>query len=686
MKKITVLVICVLALVLVACGGQSEATAPAPETTLTPIPETTPAVETTPIVETTPTVETTPIVETTPTVETTQIIETTPIPETTPIVETTPTVETTPMPETTPIIETTPAPETGVIGMEVSAPSYLSDSGSYVYEVTMSENEIVLDGLFDSAYADGIFLTATNNLPDGGSYFNVYFKADSTYLYVFYEVIKNESIFYSEDYIKRTGCGHHLDCANLVLDVQGREAFNNNEMHILAGIEGGRDTAVVKNDPADRTRANNWYVKHTARGYNVEISYPLRVITGADASGDKMISFLAIATITTGWPDADAAPVRKYPYVTNAGGETNVDKAKSSPSLLVIKETAGLEFPIETNPVRPGANYGVPSELRCEVEVDSGHIQGMAIDDKNGYIYYSFSGDLVKADFEGNIIGTVDGISGHLGCVSYDPDRNRLYGSLELKGNNTFYLISFNCENINEIGMSVTDERVARVVRLSEVCYDFSNNDPVSGERYVYGCSGIDGVAYGKEFGEGGEMKIMVAYGIFQNNDRTDNDYQVILQYSPSIVDDYGKPLNYSDLPTSGPESAENRYFFYTGNTNYGIQNLEYDEYKNVYIVAVYKGSKEEFTNFNMFFIDAGTLPTLRELHGRNGETGLVLEQADLGTEGLNGIKGSNFAYGSMGTCSLGDGTVYFSTSSSGTVVRYRWSEKASDLFERTGW
>lgn len=42
------------------------------------------------------------------------------------------------------------------------------------------------------------------------------------------------------------------------------------------------------------------------------------------------------------------------------------------------------------------------------------HIQGIAVDKKNGYIYYSFTTKLVKATLDGEIIGSVDGLIGHL--------------------------------------------------------------------------------------------------------------------------------------------------------------------------------------------------------------------------------------------------------------------------------
>ncbi len=40
---------------------------------------------------------------------------------------------------------------------------------------------------------------------------------------------------------------------------------------------------------------------------------------------------------------------------------------------------------------------------------DSGHVQGIAVDVKGGYIYYSFTNLLAKYDFSGKLIGTVVG-------------------------------------------------------------------------------------------------------------------------------------------------------------------------------------------------------------------------------------------------------------------------------------
>ena len=170
----------------------------------------------------------------------------------------------------------------------------------------------------------------------------------------------------------------------------------------------------------------------------------------------------------------------------------------------------------------------------------------------------------------------------------------------------------------------------------------------------------------------------MVAYGIYSDTLRQDNDYQVILQYDTSIFDTYGKSLNQLHPHHSGPDCCEARYFLYTGNTNFGIQNLEYDAYTENWIVAVYRGKKEQFSNQPLFMIDGKIPPLPLPLAGRNGDKGEVLTLATLGKKDHNGIYGIEFPYGQTGVCALGDGRYYFSHpqkhedgSFSSTVVQY---------------
>jgi len=303
---------------------------------------------------------------------------------------------------------------------------------------------------------------------------------------------------------------------------------------------------------------------------------------------------------------------------------------------------------------------------------NEGHVQGIAVDTQRGFVYYSFTTMLLKTDLLGNPIGSVIHLAGHLGCITYDETKNRIYGSLELKHDiigsgiirrtgwnpteeDAFYLVSFDCASICRMGMNAERDRIMLAVYLSEVVQDYTQTDEVSGKKHRYGCSGIDGTGLGPVFGAPTDStkKIMIAYGIYSETDRTDNDHQILLQYDTSVIDQYGQPLCQSTPHHSGPPSCETRYFFYTGNTTFGVQNLEYDPYTGNWLVAVYRGKKEAFENYSMFFIDGKKAPIIQELMGRGGEQGSLLFSASR--------EGSHFPYGSTGAVSLGDGTYYFS-------------------------
>ncbi len=299
-----------------------------------------------------------------------------------------------------------------------------------------------------------------------------------------------------------------------------------------------------------------------------------------------------------------------------------------------------------------------------------GHVQGIAIDEKDGYVYFSFTTVLIKFDFDGNVVGSVKGIVGHLGCITFDKDRRKIYGSLELKHDvigqgiidytgcdiskeDAFYCVSFDCDKINRPNMDAEKDEIMKAVYLPDVVNDYNSIDEVSGEKHRYGCSGIDGIAYGAEFG-GKAYKIMIAYGIYSNVTRKDNDNQIILQFDPNVFDDYAKPLNQNNPHHNGIK-CEKRYFFFTGNTEYGIQNLEYDLFTQTYVATVYPGLKKEFPNYPLFFIDAKHKGEQRELHGRNGEMGIYLFPAVTKDGGLV------FPWGQTGVYAFGDGRYAFS-------------------------
>ncbi|WP_018627892.1 hypothetical protein [Niabella aurantiaca] len=343
------------------------------------------------------------------------------------------------------------------------------------------------------------------------------------------------------------------------------------------------------------------------------------------------------------------------------------------------------------------------------------HVQGVAVDTQHGYAYFSFTTSLVKTNLKGEIIGSVEGFIGHLGCLDINPEDGRIYASLEYKndkigkgilkglGNgpdakaseeSSFYVAIFDGEKITRPGMNAEKNDIINTVYLKEVADDYNAAVMNRGKRveHRYGCSGIDGIAFGPRFEQrrGGNF-LNVAYGVYGDTSRTDNDYQVILQYDASDLRKYERPLSQSRFNITGPVKPLNKYFLYTGNTTYGIQNLEYDANTGYWFAAVYTGKKTQFPNYSLFAIDGSKPPVVQALKGfDNGERGSVLQLATAGKYDQNtGVHGWNYEWGATGIHALGNG--YFYISQNGVTKNkkqycdlrlYRWTGQDTAPFE----
>ena len=313
---------------------------------------------------------------------------------------------------------------------------------------------------------------------------------------------------------------------------------------------------------------------------------------------------------------------------------------------------------------------------------NTGHCQGIAVDLKKGYIYYSFTTCLVKSDLNGNVIGSVDGLLGHLGCIDFNEADGRVYGSLEYKNdsigrgilthlghsgaiNDAFYCAIFDVDKIDRMHMDACADGVMRTAYLKDVVDDYLAVE--NGVAHRHGCSGIDGTAIGPMPGAGRDSRqwVFIAYGIYGDVSRDDNDDQVILCYDPAELCALAQPFSQGSMHTSGPAAPHARLLVHTGNTEYGIQNLEYDAATGDYYAAVYKGKKVIYANKPMYVIDGSCAPVNNRLQ----------------------VKAvSDFPYGQTGMCALGDGTWYFSEdgrAEDGWYTFVRLYRYASGSFER---
>ena len=318
---------------------------------------------------------------------------------------------------------------------------------------------------------------------------------------------------------------------------------------------------------------------------------------------------------------------------------------------------------------------------------ETSHVQGIAVDLTLGHVYYSFTTVLVKTDLGGVLIGTVEGFTGHLGDIELDPRDGRVYGSLEYKDACAFYIAIFEAGAIDRVGLHAANERVVQTVHLAEVTDDYGARvsvevqDGMAVRSGRYGCSGIDGIAFGPRFGSvGGEQLLSVAYGIHSDRTRADNDHQIVLQYSIGDWDSHSRSLIESSPHRSGPHAPAGKYFVRTGNTTFGVQNLEYDASSRLWLMGVYPGVKAEFPNYTLFAIEAECAPRVAVLQGLGDERGMLLALADAGLrDGQTGIRGWH-QKADVGMEPLGGGLFYLAASSRAAgletcdLTLYRWT------------
>jgi len=338
------------------------------------------------------------------------------------------------------------------------------------------------------------------------------------------------------------------------------------------------------------------------------------------------------------------------------------------------------------------------------------HVQGVVVDKANGYVYFSFTDKLIKMDLSGKLIGSVTGFVGHLGDLDFGDD-GKIYGSLEYKNDaigkgikrelgvkgsveDGFYIAIFDAARIVRPDMNAEKEDLLRTVYIKEAVDDYSANVKVGDKEVAhrFACSGIDGVAFAPSIGSSDTTKkfLYVAYGVYGDTARNDNDYQVILKYDVSKWDKYAQTLSQDKLHHSGPKKPMEKYFVKTGNTRYGVQNLAYDPHSGNLFAAVYAGPKPQYPNYDLFVIDGKKEPVKAYVPSDNKQVKVkTLSLVDGGPKDPNsGISGWFFEWGATGLCPLGDGLFYIShnkktkdSQQESTIYKYKWVGNSKEAF-----
>lgn len=346
--------------------------------------------------------------------------------------------------------------------------------------------------------------------------------------------------------------------------------------------------------------------------------------------------------------------------------------------VIILLLAAGIGMLTAQTPIEQ-----LPKQI-CSGEWKAGHVQGLAVDTKREYIYFSFTTMLVKMDMQGNVVGTVTGLLGHLGCIEFNDADGRIYGSLEYKDDSigrgilkqeksnkkfdtAFYVAIFDVDKITRQGMSAEKDGIMTTVYLPTVVEDFKAKVECGGKtlEHRFGCSGFDGITFGPKFGKSdGKYYLTIAYGIYGDANRSDNDHQVLLQYDASNWTKYEQPLSQDNMHQSGPKKPAGRYFVYTGNRNWGVQNMEYDKSRNFWFLATYETKKSDFAGFSLMTIDGNIAPKKQTLKGVDYcKSGNLLTLSGRGMTDANhhSIRGWHFDKSSTGIHALGDNYFYIS-------------------------
>ena len=289
----------------------------------------------------------------------------------------------------------------------------------------------------------------------------------------------------------------------------------------------------------------------------------------------------------------------------------------------------------------------------------SSHLQGICVDEKLEYMYFSYTTALAKIDIKtGELVASVVNFGpgsfnveggAHLGCIDYYD--GHIYGSLEYKTpGKKFFLAIFDAAEMTEVGMDVNemaeDQKVVNGVLLSEPTMDFrdpldtevftgqdaygdATNEENNGHRFA--CSGIDGVTMGKWPGGGDdEIYMIVAYGVYGGGkfeNRYDNMYNVLQFYK--LSDLWQKEGNTWNIPFNGKRGLEREIgegealtaartlYVYTGNTQYGAQNIEYEW--DTGDIALYTYGNTDGFGGTMYVVDGSKTPEYKTLElGQN--------------------------------------------------------------------
>jgi len=233
----------------------------------------------------------------------------------------------------------------------VKAPGEGIVDNRYKYVLKEATTAITQDGTRDSAYNSGLHFKSYYS--DGAAacfntnnYFDLYMAADSSNIYVLYEIADNNIVSDATRFYQN-------DCADFCFNLTG-EARYNKEIRVWGAFEGtdhyddtNSDGTYVygmnKGDSSpinDLKNVESYTVKKTTKGYNVEMTISREGMNGGDT-----FSFLGVAT------QAESATSRTYTYTENSLEKAGNDAKNFLNIVQIVPSTGKTELPEDEKPV-----------------------------------------------------------------------------------------------------------------------------------------------------------------------------------------------------------------------------------------------------------------------------------------------------------------------------------------------
>lgn len=330
------------------------------------------------------------------------------------------------------------------------------------------------------------------------------------------------------------------------------------------------------------------------KAHELDKNYSVTITNNDDNSIAKTYSYSALSYcyVALNYGKENLANLAKALFLYNQAAESYV---------IASDEVSGYVLKLD------GGTWTLPEDA---------HLQGVTKDDKNEFIYYSFTDRLVKVNMRtGQMVASVNLFeSAHLGDLAYYD--GMVYGSLNCdyykyyRPTDKMHVARFDVSEMTEMNMDYQD--IMTTISIDAVNRrDGTREDP----------TGYDGITFGPMPGDNSGDIYMILACDLAHSDKTNH-----AMFAYNVKDLEGKFQSLTD-PTN-PHRTQNlspskTWYFYLGYIRLAAQTLEYNAEENEYWLTYYQGEQEGYLNAWMYVIDASKAPTQKQVDfGTSSEPG----------------------------------------------------------------